>query len=160
MDELNGDLELELDEEEQSWRAVWANEPTGAARKAAPIAAAAQVRLTFLATAAAFQERRRLAWAVLPALDKAIADSKDPSNVVAFGTLMAPFLPDELKGAELNAGAIEEISFPLIQQLHVTRRDSERLRYLLLAQRKLTLARKKNTQAEPRRWPGAPRRRR
>ncbi len=139
--------ELELDDEEQSWHAVWANEPTGAARKATPIAAAAQIRLSFLPTAAALQEHRRLAWAVLPALDKAIADGKDPSNVVAFGTLMAPFLPDELKGAELNR-AIEEISFPMIAQLHITRRDSERLRYLLIAQRKLTAARRKGTQAE------------
>ena len=33
-------------------------------------------------------------------------------------------------------------------QLHVTRRDAERLRYLLVAQRKLALARKKGVQAE------------
>ncbi len=142
------DAEVDLDEEEQSWRAVWANEPSGGRKTvAAPLAAAAQVRLSFLPTAAALQEHRRLAWAVLPALDKAIADGKDPSNVVAFGTLIAPFLPDELKGAELNK-AIEEISFPVIAQLHITRRDSERLRYLLIAQRKITAARRKGTQAE------------
>ena len=33
-------------------------------------------------------------------------------------------------------------------QLHVTRRDSERLRYILIAQRKLAAARKSGVQAE------------
>ncbi|MFN0249618.1 MAG: hypothetical protein ACKV2T_22230, partial [Kofleriaceae bacterium] len=37
---------------------------------------------------------------------------------------------------------------PIILQLHVTRRDSERLRYLLLAQRKLQAAKKRGGQAE------------
>ena len=139
-------LDLELDEEEQSWHKVWASEPAARA-PARPVVGAAQIRLSFLATPVALQEHRRRAWAALPALDKVIADGKDPSNVVAFGTLIAPFLPDELRGAELNK-AIEEISFPLIAQLHITRRDSERLRYLLIAQRKLTAARRKDETAE------------
>jgi hypothetical protein len=36
----------------------------------------------------------------------------------------------------------------MIGQLHITRRDSERLRYLLLAQRKLQAARKRGGPAE------------
>ena len=36
----------------------------------------------------------------------------------------------------------------MIVQLHITRRDSERLRYLLLAQRKLQAARKRGGSAE------------
>ena len=36
----------------------------------------------------------------------------------------------------------------MIVQLHVTRRDSERLRYLLVAQRKLLAANKRGVQAE------------
>jgi hypothetical protein len=36
----------------------------------------------------------------------------------------------------------------MIVQLHITRRDSERLRYLLLAQRKLAAAKKRGGQAE------------
>ena len=139
-------LALELDPEEQSWHRVWANEP--AARAAPrPIVGATAVRLSFLGTAALLQEHRRRAWAALPALDATIAAGRDPSNAVAFGTLIAPFLPDELRGGDLNK-AIEEISFPLIAQLHVTRRDSERLRYLLIAQRKLTAARRKGIVAE------------
>src|SRR5439155_5303542 len=72
---------------------------------------------------------------------------RDPSNAVAFGVLLAAFLPEDLKGGELH-GAVHELSHPLIQQLHVTRRDSERLRYILIAQKKLTAARKRGTQAE------------
>ena len=44
--------------------------------------------------------------------------------------------------------AVNELSQPLITQLHVTRRDSERLRFLLLAQRRLASAKKRGVQAE------------
>ena len=65
--------------------------------------------------------------------------------------LIAPFIhfADE---AEPRTGvlqnAINEVSQPLITQLHITRRDSERLRHLLIAQRRLSTARRRNVQAE------------
>jgi poly(A) polymerase len=133
--------EAPLDEEEQAWHKVWQNEIPLSARPAV----AAQVRLSFLT--GDLTKRRELAWALLAQLDKAVIDGRDPSNAVAFGSLLAPFLPDELRGGELNS-AIQEIAVPMIAQLHVTRRDSERLRYLLIAQRKLTAARKKGAKAE------------
>ena len=52
-----------------------------------------------------------------------------------------------MRGNELH-GAIHELAHPVILQLHITRRDSERLRYILVAQRKLQLARKREVQAE------------
>jgi poly(A) polymerase-like protein len=130
-----------LDDEEQAWHRVWADEP--AVRPAAP----APVRLSFVPPGRELVRRRTLAWATLPWIDKAVADGRDPSNAVAFCALLAPFLPEELKGGELN-GAVQELAHPLIGQLHVTRRDSERLRYLLIAQRKLLAASKRGTQAE------------
>jgi hypothetical protein len=105
------------------------------------------VRLSFVPSAPELVRRRRHAWASLPWIDKAVADARDPSNAVAFGSLLAPFLSEELRGGELNS-AVQELAHPLIVQLHVTRRDSERLRYLLIAQRKLQAAHKRGAQAE------------
>ncbi|HEY0479630.1 MAG TPA: polynucleotide adenylyltransferase PcnB [Kofleriaceae bacterium] len=136
-----GDGEVDLDDEERAWHRVWADEPA-----VRPPAAAAPVQLSFVPSRELVR-RRTAAWAALPWIDKAVADGRDPSNAVAFGALLAPFLPDELRAGEL-AGAVQELSHPLIVQLHVTRRDSERLRYLLIAQRKLLAANKRGAQAE------------
>jgi len=135
------DTPTELDAEEQSWHQVWADEPP-----ARPVAAT-PIRLSFLPAGPDLVRRRQLAWATLPWIDKAVADARDPSNAVAFGALLAPFVPEDLRGGELH-GAIAELAQPVIVQLHVTRRDSERLRYLLLAQRKLQAAKKRGSQAE------------
>jgi poly(A) polymerase len=139
-DELDED---ELDPEEQAWRQVWADEPI------ARPAAAAPVRLSFVLAGSELVRRRTLAWSTLAQIDKAVGDNRDPSNAVAFGALMAPFIfgGEDLRGNELH-GAIHELAHPVILQLHVTRRDSERLRYLLIAQRKLQLAKKRESQAE------------
>jgi Poly A polymerase head domain/Probable RNA and SrmB- binding site of polymerase A len=131
---------VELDSEEREWHRVWADEPP------ARPAHAVSIKLSFLSPAE-LATRRGLAWGVLAQLDAAIAGGRDPSNAVAFGALLAPFLPEELKGGELH-GAMNELAHPLIGQLHVTRRDTERLRHILLAQRKLAAAKKKSIQAE------------
>jgi hypothetical protein len=133
--------EVALDDEERAWHRVWADEP------AVRPAAAAPVRLSFMSSGRELVRRRTLAWAALPWIDQSVADGRDPSNAVALGALLAPFLPDEVRGGEL-AAAVHELAHPLIGQLHVTRRDSERLRYLLIAQRKLTAAGKRGARAE------------
>ncbi len=133
--------EASLDDEEQAWHRVWADDPPVRQTAAAPI------RLSFVPSAAELVKRRELAWSVMPWIDKAVNDARDPSNAVAFGALLAAFLPDELRGGELH-GAVQELAQPMIVQLHVTRRDSERLRYILLAQRKLGAAKKRGGQAE------------
>ncbi|MEO8704336.1 MAG: polynucleotide adenylyltransferase PcnB [Kofleriaceae bacterium] len=139
-DDAERDEEAALDAEEQAWRRVWADEVANLSPVARP--APAPVRLSFMPAGAELVRRRELAWGALPWIDKAVADGRDPSNAVAFGSLLAPFLPEELKGSELHA-AVQELAQPMIVQLHVTRRDSERLRYLLLAQRKLHAAKKR-----------------
>ena len=135
------DEAVDLDDEERAWHRVWADEPAVRAVAAAP------VRLSFLPNGRELIRRRTLAWAALPWIDKAVTDGRDPSNAVAFGALLAPFLPDDVRGAELGA-AVQELAHPLIGQLHVTRRDSERLRYLLVAQRKMLAAGKRGASAE------------
>lgn len=131
----------DLDPEEQAWHKVWADE---SAPRPVPVA---PVRLSFLEAGPELVRRRQLTWAAMPWIDRAVEDGRDPSNAVAFGSLLAPFLPDELRGGELH-GAVQELAHPMIVQLHITRRDSERLRYLLLAQRKLQAAKKRGGQAE------------
>jgi hypothetical protein len=131
----------ELDAEEQSWHRVWADEPVARPAEAAPI------RLSFVPNGADLITRRKLAWEALPQIDTAVADGRDPSNAVAFGAVLAPFLSEDIRGGELNA-AVHELAHPMIVQLHVTRRDSERLRFILLAQRKLAAARRRGGQAE------------
>ncbi|HUJ57307.1 MAG TPA: polynucleotide adenylyltransferase PcnB [Kofleriaceae bacterium] len=130
----------ELDDEEREWHRVWADEPP------ARPAHAQAVKLSFL-PGPDIARRRELAWAALAQLDAAVGEGRDPSNAVAFGVLLAPFMPDTARGGDLT-GAVHELSHALIQQLHVTRRDSERLRYLLIAQKKLAAARKRGAQAE------------
>jgi tRNA nucleotidyltransferase/poly(A) polymerase len=130
----------ELDNEEREWHRVWADEPP------ARPAHAQSIKLSFL-DGPELSKRRALVWNALEQLDLAVAQDRDPSNAVAFGVLLASFLPDELRGGDLHA-ATNELSHPLIGQLHVTRRDSERLRYILFAQRKLAIAKKKGNQAE------------
>jgi poly(A) polymerase len=141
LDDDNGEEAEELDTEEREWHRVWADE--------VPVlrpVTAAHIRLSFL-PASEVGKRRALVWAALEQLDIAVKDGRDPSNAVAFGILLAPLLPDELRGGELQ-NAVQEVAHPLIMQLHVTRRDSERLRYLLLAQKKLAAARKRGAQVE------------
>ena len=59
-------------------------------------------------------KRRALAWEALGQLDIAVGEGRDPSNAVAFGVLLAPFVSSgELRGGELHA-AINELSHPLI----------------------------------------------
>jgi tRNA nucleotidyltransferase/poly(A) polymerase len=140
-EEEEGDEADELDPEEQAWHRVWAEEPVVRPATAAP------VRLSFLPSGPALEQQRRLAWAMLPWIDSTVTEGRDPSNAVAFGALLAPFLPEDLRGGELHA-AVQELAHPMIVQLHITRRDSERLRYLLLAQRKLQAARKRGVSAE------------
>lgn len=129
------------DPEEEAWHRVWADEP--APRPAAP----APVRLSFVASGADVVARRKIAWAALDQIDTAIAEGREVSNAAALTVMIAPFLSEELRGAELHS-AINELAGPMITQLHVTRRDAERMRYLMLAQRRLQLARKKGGQAE------------
>ncbi|MEO6776496.1 MAG: polynucleotide adenylyltransferase PcnB [Kofleriaceae bacterium] len=134
----------ELDIEEKEWHRVWADDPPARPAHAVPI------KLSFLG-GGELGKRRALAWPALEQLDIAIRDGRDPSNAVAFGTLLAPFVyfagDAEPKGGAVMM-AVNELAQPLITQLHVTRRDSDRLRFLLIAQRRLTSAKNRGVQAE------------
>lgn len=137
--------ETQLDAEEQSWHRVWADAPSLVV--VAP--RLRNLRLSFLRDAAAMATRRRNLWNTLPLIDAALERGEDISNMVALGTLLNSFLIDEveLATAEHNA-AMHELAYPVLTELRITRRDSERLRFLLMAQRKLTVAARKQTKPQ------------
>lgn len=132
----------ELDEEEQAWHRVWFDEAPRL-----PPAAPAPVHITGIGEGKDLARRRARAWQMLQQLDLAVAAERDPANAVAVAAVLTAFMPDEA-GRQNEQTAVYELSQPLVTQLHVTRRDSERLRYLLTAQRRLLAARKRGAKPE------------
>ncbi|MEZ4361872.1 MAG: polynucleotide adenylyltransferase PcnB [Kofleriaceae bacterium] len=133
---------VELDEEEQAWHRVWFDE-----RPALVPAAPSEVQLSAVTDLADLAARRARAWTLLTAIDSALAAGRDPANAVALAAMLAAFMPDEQQRAN-DQTAVYELAHPLVAQLHVTRRDSERLRFLLLAQRKILAARRRGAKPE------------
>jgi poly(A) polymerase len=83
----------------------------------------------------------------LDRLDAHVADGYVPSNSLILGLLTAPFVHDALY-AEDESGSIEiieDITQPILDSLRVSRRDSERLRQILVAQRRLGPSRRRRT---------------
>src|SRR5690606_18593583 len=92
-------------------------------------------------------ERRAHAWAMLNQLDEQFRLGTELSNSLLLAAVCSPFLFDDLVGAstrpvEIN-DAVLAILHPLVQQLQVARRDAERCRQILLAQRRLAPARRR-----------------
>lgn len=142
-DEVDEDA-LDLDAEERGWHRVWADDS-----RALP-ALPQTLDLSFVSQAE-LTKRRTLAWSALQKLDLAVASGTVPSTAVAFGVITAPFLHfadgREPKGGALMA-ALEEIAGALVSELRVTRRDAERLRYLLTAHHRLVAAHRRHAAAE------------
>ena len=130
-----------LDAEEAAWHRVWADEHVPAGTQRQPL------RLSFIRDRADLEHRRRHAWAVLTQIDAHIAAGKDPSNALVMCALVAPFVLDAIVSPGSRPGdanhAILEIGQPLVDQLRVARRDSERLRQVLLALRRIVPARRR-----------------
>ena len=126
------------DEEEASWHAIWADE--GGDDPEVPLQA------TF-ATATELQGRREVAWRVLEQLDQLFHSRTEMSNPMLLAAILNPFLAPSMRQpgvrpAEANA-MILELAQPLLDELRVSRRDSERMRQTLLAQRRLLPSRRR-----------------
>jgi tRNA nucleotidyltransferase/poly(A) polymerase len=128
-----------LDDEERAWHRVWADAP-----RTASVSKPRNLRLSFMRDADAVTTARRNLWNTLPLIDTALAAGNDVPSMVALGTMINSFLLDqgERQSNDFNS-AIHELVHPLLTELRITRRDGERLRYLLMAQRKLALAAKR-----------------
>lgn len=132
----------ELDEEERAWHRVWFEE-----RPRLLLAGPAPVSVTGLDEPQEVVRRRTRAWQMLQRLDAAVVGGREVSNAVALAALLVPFLPEDANRQNEQA-AIADLAQPLVGQLHVTRRDSERLRYLLQAQRRILQALRRGTKPE------------
>jgi poly(A) polymerase len=139
------DADDELDAEEAMWHRTWADEP------AVPTGAA-PLRVSFLRDPAELERRRRLAWGALSQIDALLAAGRDPSNALALAALLNPFVVDQVIAPGSRPGdantAIIEIGQPLVDQLRVPRRDAERMRQSLLAQRRIVPARRRRGRIE------------
>lgn len=122
-----------VDEEEAAWHAAWADE--------LPTTEAPVLELTF-ASRAEIAERRAIAWKMLRALDTMVTRGEEFTNAMLLASLLQPFLYPSLTSLSARPTdahvMIMELAIPLAERLHVARRDAERLRQVLLAQRRMT----------------------
>jgi hypothetical protein len=114
-------------------------------RGSQPVPAGALV--SFTRSPEAMVRRRALAWAMLDQLDIAFRQGAELTNSLLLAGLCTPFLfedllQDGMRPLEAN-DVVLEILHPLAQQLQIARRDAERCRQILLAQRRLGPARRR-----------------
>ncbi len=96
---------------------------------------------------AAADERRVLAWAMLSEIDDRLRGGSELSNSLLLAAVCVPFVFDDLlesgvRPIEANE-IVLEVLHPLVQQLQIARRDAERCRQILLAQRRLAPSRRR-----------------
>ncbi len=146
----SGDLTLpDLDPEEASWRATWADE-TAAEGNGHDDRAPASVRpfeLSFIDEPAELRERRDQLWNMLDELDALFATGYEMSNSMLVAALVNPFVAPNLIRSGVRPIEASEIALevlqPLVHELRIGRRDAERARQVLLAQRRLAPARRR-----------------
>lgn len=133
----------QLDDEESSWIATWADEPSG---NQIP-----RLDLSFLQESTDLSARRQQAWRVLGILDALAAQGEELSNALLLTAVISPFLADGLVESGVRpvdaSAMIWELAQPLMEELRVARRDVERVRQILLAQRRLVPARRRRGRA-------------
>ena len=93
------------------------------------------------------EERRVLAWSMLSEIDCRLREGVELSNSLLLAAVCVPFIFDDLlensvRPIEAN-DAVLEVLHPLVQQLQIARRDAERCRQIMLAQRRLAPSRRR-----------------
>jgi hypothetical protein len=131
----------DLDDEERRWRAVWSD---GGRAVAAPRRAPRR------AAAPASADQREQAWRMLDGIDAAIGADHELSSAAIFTALVLPFCYDALIAARPADvfGVIGDALGPLVDDVRVTRRDSERMRILLTMVRRIAAARARGAEPE------------
>ncbi len=93
--------------------------------------------------------RLEFAWNILGQLDRLIAEERPTSNALAVAALVAAFVVPDLvqedRKPQETMAMIDEVLQPLISQIGITRRDSERAVQILQAQTRLHPSRKKRS---------------
>lgn len=137
-EELDDELDEDEEELEEDDEELEGEERPRAARSQTPRPLAAPGTL---------DERRVLAWTMLSEIDTRLRAGCDLSNSLLLAAVCVPFLFDDLlengvRPVEAN-DLVLEVLHPLVQQLQIARRDAERCRQILLAQRRLAPARRR-----------------
>jgi poly(A) polymerase len=104
-------------------------------------------RFSFIADEAELEARRNVAWRMLDELDTLCKNNEEVTNALVLSTLLSPFVMPTILAAEVSPlaanEAVEEILVPLCMELQIARRDAERTRQILLAQRRLLPSRRR-----------------
>jgi len=129
--------------EEDDWAATWEDGPAIAPAKPAPPPPSQPPDEDLTRRAA----QRELAWSGLDHLDAMARRGDRISNALILAVISCPFVIDDLlrpgmRPMEANAVLLHTLG-PLVEQLHVARRDAERTRQVLLAQRRLAPSRRR-----------------
>ena len=133
-------------DEESLWAATWAddfasNAPTNQDSDVPPTPLSpAVLDLGHLPESDDIESRRRQLWSILNALDEKKHQREELSNSLLLALVCAPFVDSILEPGVRPAGAnsiVIEVLGPLVEQLHVARRDAERARQILIALRRL-----------------------
>jgi len=134
-----------VETEEAQWAATWAEDfasqstdaPVGAAP--APLSPAI-LDMGHLPTSEEIEDRRKQLWTILAALDAGVPHHEELSNSLLLALLCAPFIDatydPSMRPGQANSIVIEVLA-PLVDQLHVARRDAERARQILITLRRL-----------------------
>jgi poly(A) polymerase len=139
---------LDLDPEEASWHATWADEEQSWINgRGAHHVAARPLDLSFIDEPEELSDRQHQLWKVLDELDALFASGYEMSNSMLMAALANPFVAPNLirsgvRPIEASEVALEVLE-PLVSELRIGRRDAERARQILLAQRRLAPARRR-----------------
>ncbi len=92
-------------------------------------------------------ERRAASWKLVEQIDQRVQSGHPVSNPVALAAIIGPFLFEDLiaqgvRPIEANERALQILQ-PLVAELHIARRDAERARQILIAQRRLAPSRRR-----------------
>ncbi len=126
----------EIDDHERRWRAVWADgggrfaKQLPTPRRRGPVGSS----LT--------PAQRQAAWRMLDAIDQAIGANHELSSAAMFTALLLPTHFDAIVGARGGdfMQLATEVLAPMVDDVRVTRRDSERMRILLTMVRRIAQA--------------------
>ncbi|MCG8423460.1 MAG: polynucleotide adenylyltransferase PcnB [Proteobacteria bacterium] len=129
--------DLPLDAEQAEWYAVW----NVVQKPQVP-----PLQLEFAAAEEIADSRKQL-WKLLELIDQMPRERQEFTNALLLAALMTPFLYPSMvrpgiRPSEANA-MILELGQPLIDELKIARRDAERVRQVLLAQRRLAPSRRR-----------------
>ncbi len=119
--------------DEQVWEQTW--------REDAKTDRRAPLDSLFADRPRALAERRVFAWQLLKQLDHFVRDGQQLTNTLLLATLAVPFVLEDMlkpgtKSSEASA-LIDQVLHPLVIGLRIARRDAERARHVLLAQRRM-----------------------